>query len=220
MPGGEEEPSAALPSHTSTVRSSLSGSIAHEVVQARDVHGGLHFHAPADVSPRPVPRQLPAGVHGFVDRAAESRALDRMVARRPGDGSSGARILVITGTAGVGKTSLALHWARGAHESFPDGQLYADLHGHDPQVPVAPWQVLERFLRALGTPPTAVAADNELMAAAFRSQVAGRRLLLALDNAATAPRYVRCCPAPNSASFSSPAVTGSPVSVSAKVRGT
>lgn len=100
MPGGEEEPSAALPSHTSTVRSSLSGSIAHEVVQARDVHGGLHFHAPADVSPRPVPRQLPAGVHGFVDRAAESRALDRMVARRPGDGSSGARILVITGTAG------------------------------------------------------------------------------------------------------------------------
>lgn len=95
-------------------------------------------------------------------------------------------MLVIAGTAGVGKTSLALHWAHTVQERFPDGQLYADLRGYDPGAPAIPEQVLDRFLRALDVPSAAIPADREAMSATFRSLVAGRRMLIVLDNAATA----------------------------------
>ncbi|MFF5401407.1 ATP-binding protein [Streptomyces misionensis] len=161
------------------VDSSFSGT-AREVVQARDVQGGIHFHAPAADRAAPlVPRQLPAAGRGFVDRCAERAELDRLL-----DDSAGARVLLVTGTAGVGKTSLVLHWSHTVRDRFPDGQLYADLHGYDPQAPVAYERVLEGFLLALGAPADAVHADGEYMAAAFRSRLAGRRLLLVLDNAA------------------------------------
>lgn len=130
--------------------SSLSGSAGH-VVQARDIKGPVHFHAasPTTRHSEPVPWQLPTDVGGFVNRTAEQEALDRLLVEHP----PAAQVLVITGTAGVGKTSLALHWAHAAHGHFPDGQLYANLHGHDPHAPVAPVQVLDRFLRTLGPQP-------------------------------------------------------------------
>ncbi|MEU9608671.1 tetratricopeptide repeat protein [Streptomyces sp. NPDC048057] len=174
------------------VESSLSGT-ARDVVQARDVRGGIHYHhAPANVTTRlPVPYQLPMPSRGFVNRSAEREALDRLL----DDGSAGVRVLLVTGTAGVGKTSLALHWAHAVREHFPDGQLYADLHGYGPQAPVPYERVLEGFLRALGAPADTVHTVGEHMAAAFRSCLAGRRLLVVLDNAASASQVRPLLPA-------------------------
>ncbi|MGF1430411.1 ATP-binding protein [Kitasatospora sp. LaBMicrA B282] len=175
-------------------RAELSGTAGH-VVQARDVHGSVHFHAAPPGEPRPeggpVPWQLPPVVSGFVNRAAERATLDRLLAEQP----PGPRILVITGTAGVGKTSLALHWAHTARRHFPDGQLYANLHGHDPEAPATPAQVLHHFLRALDVPAAAIPADPEALAAAYRSLLAERRLLVVLDNAATAAQVRPLLPA-------------------------
>jgi tetratricopeptide (TPR) repeat protein len=162
------------------------------MVQARDVHGGIHFHAPAADRPtRPVPHQLPMAVKGFVDRHNEREALDRLLEDDP----AGAGVVLVTGTAGVGKTSLVLHWAHAVRDRFPDGQLYADLHGYDRQAPVTYERVLEGFLRVLGAPAGAVQADGEQMAAAFRSWLADRRLLIVLDNAASAAQVRPLLPA-------------------------
>ncbi|WP_329562999.1 ATP-binding protein [Kitasatospora sp. NBC_01266] len=129
-----------------------------------------------------MPWQLPTDVGGFVNRTAEQEALDRLLVEHP----PAAQVLVITGTAGVGKTSLALHWAHAVHGHFPDGQLYANLHGHDPHAPVAPVQVLDRFLRTLGPPAAAIPTDLEAMASSYRTLLAGRRMLIVLDNASSA----------------------------------
>ncbi len=172
------------------VTSSFSGT-AHEVVQARDVHGGIHFHAPAaELARAPAPYQLPLAGRGFVDRCAERATLDRLL-----DDGPAAHVLVVTGTAGVGKTSLVLHWAHMVRDRFPDGQLYADLHGYDPQAPITYERVLERFLKALGAPADAARDDGEHMAAAFRSRLADRRLLLVLDNAVGASQVRPLLPA-------------------------
>ena len=96
-----------------------------------------------------------------------------------------ARIHVIAGTAGVGKTALALHWAHRVREHFPDGQLYVDLRGYGPGLPADPDQVLERFLRALGVPSDAIPADTDSRTTLYRSLLADRRALVMLDNAAT-----------------------------------
>lgn len=165
-------------SHTS----SLGGSVVGDVVQARDIQGGVHFHAALEQHVRPVPRQLPTDLQGFVNRMTELQRLDAILT----DAASSVGVLVMAGTAGVGKTSLALHWAHSVREQFPDGQLYADLRGYDPEAPVAAEQVLERFLRALDVGAAAIPTDREAMAASFRSLVAGRRMLIVLDNAATA----------------------------------
>jgi tetratricopeptide (TPR) repeat protein len=157
---------------------------AGNVVQARDIRGPIHFHA-APQPPRhsePVPWQLPTDHRGFVNRVAERQSMDRLLAEH----LAAAQVLVITGTAGVGKTSLALHWAHAVRSHFPDGQLYANLHGYDPQAPVVPAQVLERFLRALDVPAAAIPTDPEAMASTYRSLVADRRMLIVLDNASSA----------------------------------
>ncbi|MEU7573369.1 tetratricopeptide repeat protein [Micromonospora sp. NPDC049240] len=161
-------------------RSELSGPA--DLVQARDVYGGIHFH-PAE-SPRDdsTPRQLPGDVGGFVNRVDELGVLNGLL----GDGPSGVTLAVITGTAGVGKTSLALRWAHAVRQGFPDGQLYVNLRGYDPGQPGEPAQILDRFLRALGVPPAAIPVDPDERAALYRSRLAERRVLVVLDNAATA----------------------------------
>ncbi|WP_231978517.1 NB-ARC domain-containing protein [Streptomyces sp. TLI_053] len=108
--------------------------------------------------------------------------MDRLLAEQP----PAAQVLVVTGTAGVGKTSLALHWAHAVRERFPDGQLYANLRGYDPQEPISSAQVLERFLRALAVPAAAIPTDPEALESTYRSMVAGRRMLILLDNASRA----------------------------------
>src|SRR2546423_2773711 len=87
---------------------------------------------------------------------------------------------------GVGKTALALHWAHAVRPEFPDGQLWADLHGYGPLRPAEPARVLEQFLRALGVPGAEIPADADARSAMFRSRLAGRRVLVVLDDAASA----------------------------------
>lgn len=128
------------------------------------------------------PAQLPAGIGSFVGRADELERLDVLLER---DATSIA-VLAITGSAGVGKTALALHWAHRVGDQFPDGQLYADLRGHGPDEPLPPSQVLAAFLRALGVDARAVPDDLAERSALLRSQFAGRRVLVVLDNARNA----------------------------------
>lgn len=155
-------------------------------MQARDVTGGVHFHR-SDEPRGPTPRQLPGDVRGFVNRSREIEQLNAVLLDSHGDAVLGS-VWVVVGTAGVGKTSLALHWAHQvrAQEPFPHGQLYANLRGYDPGSPVTPMEVLTRFLRSLDVPARSIPPDIEAAAALYRSVLAGRRMLVILDNAATA----------------------------------
>lgn len=146
----------------------------------------MHFHTTraADVPTRVVPRQLPGDIRGFVNRTEELHRLDAILAGGEGD-SVVVAICVIAGTAGAGKTSLALRWAHQAKAAFPDGQLYVNLRGYDPGEPVTAQEALHRFLTGLGVEPGAVPTDTEAAAALFRSLLADRRMLIVLDNAAT-----------------------------------
>jgi hypothetical protein len=162
-----------------------------DVVQARDVSGGVHFHVrPGDPQGlRVIPRQLPADVSAFVNRRPELRALTRLVAFNAGRSPSPRRkpvatVVMITGSAGVGKTALALHWAHHVRKQFPDGELYANLRGYDNSPAVTADVVLDRFLRDLGVSPESIPADLDGCAALFRSLVADRRVLIVLDNVA------------------------------------
>ncbi|MEU4472811.1 BTAD domain-containing putative transcriptional regulator [Micromonospora sp. NPDC023888] len=131
---------------------------------------------PATPAPASVAAQLPPAVPTFVGREAELAALDALVDR------GGA--VVVSGTAGVGKTALAVHWAHRAAERFPDGQLYVNLRGFDPgAAPTEPARALHGFLEALGVPAARMPSDPELMVSLYRTTVAGRRLLVVLDNA-------------------------------------
>lgn len=130
-----------------------------------------------------VPRQLPAGVRHFTGRAAELAAL-RATLDRPGERELRSVVIAaISGTAGVGKTALAVNWAHQVTDRFPDGQLYVNLHGYDSERPVAPGDALAGFLRALGVAGPDVPAETAERAAIYRSLLAGRRMLVLLDNA-------------------------------------
>ena len=101
----------------------------------------------------------------------------------PGNGTAPA-ILAITGTAGVGKTALAVHWAHQHAGSFPDGQLYADLRGFDPAGPPAGIAtVLRGGLAAFGVPPARIPAEVDGQIGLYRSMLADKRMLIVLDNA-------------------------------------
>lgn len=132
--------------------------------------------APAPVAAAPVAAQLPPPVPTFTGRDAELAALDALVDR------GGA--VVVSGTAGVGKTALALHWAHHAAERLPDGQLYVNLRGFDPAAtPTEPARALHGFLEALGVPVARMPSDPDTMVSLYRTTVAGKRLLVVLDNA-------------------------------------
>ncbi|WP_284746473.1 tetratricopeptide repeat protein [Amycolatopsis sp. RTGN1] len=129
--------------------------------------------------PARVPAQLPADVAGFRGRTGQLAELDAL---RDG-GGTGARIAVLSGTGGVGKTALAVHWAQRSLGEFPDGQLYLDLHGYGTVRPVEPGDALSGFLRALGVDGADIPAEPEERAAKFRTALTGRRMVLLLDNA-------------------------------------
>lgn len=130
------------------------------------------------------PAQLPAGVSTFIGRTDElNRALDRLGPQ------TRTAVAVIGGMAGIGKTTLALHLAHRLAADFEDGQLYADLRGFDPdREPADPAAVLGSFLQALGVTADAVPLSLDARAAALRTRLAGRRVLMVLDNARDVPQ--------------------------------
>jgi DNA-binding SARP family transcriptional activator/Tfp pilus assembly protein PilF len=144
-------------------------------------------------SPVPV-RQLPPAVRHFVGRGREfailSMALDET---RPG---GTALIWALTGTAGIGKTTLAVHWAHQVADRFPDGQLYVNLRGHEPSVrPMAPNEAIRGFLDTLGVAPQHVPTTAAAQIALYRTLLADRRVLVVLDNARDAEQVRPLLPA-------------------------
>jgi len=135
--------------------------------------------------PGTVPRQLPAASRLFTGRVAELVQVDAATALDDQSEAEGApAICAIGGTGGVGKTSLALYWAHRNLGRFPDGQLYADLRGFDPAgQPLDPAAALRGFLEALGVAPAALPVELEAQIGLYRSLLAGRRMLVLLDNA-------------------------------------
>ncbi|MFC6086720.1 tetratricopeptide repeat protein [Sphaerisporangium aureirubrum] len=130
----------------------------------------------------------------FVDREDEFARLDTIL--DTADPAAGTPVLtVVTGLGGVGKSALALKWLHRVRTRFPDGQLHADLRESASGHPAAPEEILARFLRALGTAAEHVPAALDEQVALFRSVTAGRRLLLLLDNAATAAQVRAVLPA-------------------------
>lgn len=121
-----------------------------------------------------VPRQLPPDVAGFSGRQAALDALHATPDRAPAT--------VITGSAGVGKTALAVHWSHQISDRFPDGQLYIDLRGHSGDPTVGAVEALPLLLQSLGVPVERLPADLSLQVGLYRSMLAERRVLVVFDN--------------------------------------
>ncbi|MFE1171575.1 BTAD domain-containing putative transcriptional regulator [Streptomyces sp. NPDC058773] len=143
-------------------------------------------------SPAPLPpsiAQLPPRIADFCGRVREIVALDQKLDRFPRPDC-----VVLAGAGGTGKTTLAVHWAHAHTAEFPDGQLFADLRGFE-RPPMRPVTVLGMFLRALGVPEAAMPDSLTERSALYRSLLAGRRMLVLLDNAGTAEQVRPLLPA-------------------------
>jgi hypothetical protein len=163
---------------------------AHQLVLHQDIPAPRTAVATATVSTATVagrtvpasmvPRQLPAAPPYFTGRDAELSALERLLDARAGT----VVITAIGGTAGVGKTALAVHWAHEVAAKFTDGQLYVNLRGFGPSgTPVASAEAIRGFLDALGVAPDRVPVSLDAQVGLYRSLVADKRLLIVLDNA-------------------------------------
>jgi tetratricopeptide (TPR) repeat protein len=138
----------------------------------------------------PVPRQLPGAVPRFIGRSAELAQLTSLL-DQAADGGSTVVISAIGGTAGVGKTALAVHWAHLVAGRFPDGQLYVNLRGFGPSAaPMAPAEAVRVFLEGLGVAVERIPLGLGARAGLYRSLLAGRRMLIVADNARD-PELVR-----------------------------
>lgn len=135
----------------------------------------------------PVPRELPAAVTTFAGKA-DLAAVNRVLA-------DGCRVLAVSGPPGAGKSTLALHVAHERRDQFPDGELFATLRGAEPDPdPVAPEEVLTRFLERLGVPADERRGGLDDLAARYRSAIADRRMLIVLDNARNAAQVLPLLP--------------------------
>ncbi len=128
---------------------------------------------------RHVPRQVPAGCGSLIGRDQELIRLGALV----GEAQERAKVAVISGTAGVGKTALALHWSHQAAAHFPDGQLYLDLHGYGTESPLSPAEALAHLLRSLGVERPELIGHDEERAGRYRSVLSRKKVLVLLDNA-------------------------------------
>ncbi len=150
-----------------------------------DLAVGAAGASPADDEmPTLTPSQLPSDVYGFTGRAADLARLDRLLT--DGGARPAAVISAIAGTAGVGKTALAVHWSHQVRDEFPDGQLYINLYGYSPMPAVRPIDALSRLLRALGVPAEKVPTEVPEATEMYRNLLADRRILVVLDNAGSA----------------------------------
>jgi DNA-binding SARP family transcriptional activator len=158
--------------------------------ELRSLHQQVLSDDPALAAPLPVgdraqevPRQLPAAVGEFTGRDDELATLTGLLGKRATAPAQTMVISAIGGTAGVGKTALAIKWAHQVAGQFPDGQLYVNLRGYDPDEPIPTADALAGFLRALGVPGQQIPDELEDRARLYRSRLAGRRVLVLLDNA-------------------------------------
>jgi DNA-binding SARP family transcriptional activator len=153
----------------------------------RRIHTGLLGERSAPPEPAPtlekgyvVPRQLPTDIDGFTGRTATLKALHGSV-HEP---RTGATIVAITGMAGVGKTTLVVHWAHQIAHRFPDGQLYVNLRGYHPSgQAMTPEVAIRGFLDALGVPAPRIPKSLHAQIGLYRSLLSDRRMLVVLDNA-------------------------------------
>ncbi|WP_432974272.1 BTAD domain-containing putative transcriptional regulator [Dactylosporangium sp. CA-233914] len=157
--------------------------------QLREVHRAILQGAPSGRPARIVPPRggapalLPLDLPGFAGRAEQLARLGRLAAAA-GAQATAVVIAVVSGAAGVGKTTLAVHWGHRNRAQFPDGQLYVNLRGFDPSAaPMQPHQAVHLLLDALEVPAERIPAQPAAQTALYRSFVAGRRMLLVLDNA-------------------------------------
>jgi DNA-binding SARP family transcriptional activator len=141
-----------------------------------------HAGDPVGARGQDAPRQLPAAVRCFAGREAELATLTGL-ATAQAELAPTVLITAIGGTAGVGKTALAVRWAHQVADRFGDGQLYVNLRGYDPGQPVTAAEALAGFLRSLGVPGPSIPAGEDERAARYRSLLAGRQMLIVLDNA-------------------------------------
>lgn len=157
--------------------------------ELRDLERRILAGEPIDLAAEPAvvptPAQLPGDVVGFTGRLSQLDTLDDLI-EQPASQARSTAVAVISGTGGVGKTALALHWAHRVRNRFPDGQLYVDLHGFGPDPPVSSSDALAGFLRALGVSGDEIPAEQGERAARLRTLVSGRRMLIVLDNAESA----------------------------------
>ncbi len=129
-----------------------------------------------------VPHQLPADLRTFSGRECDLKALHALLPEAVDAGAS-TPIASVEGMGGLGKTTLAVHFAHEIADRFPGGQVYLNLRGYGPGEPVEPSTALEAMLTALGVPCDQIPADLDGRAASWRTHTAGRRLLVLLDNA-------------------------------------
>jgi tetratricopeptide (TPR) repeat protein len=154
----------------------------------KDQRAGVPHSAALDPSPSPspevaVPRQLPTAVRGFAGRAAELEELTSLLEEAASPGGT-VVISAIDGMGGIGKTALAVQWAHQVADRFPDGQLYVNLRGFDPSgTPVTSPEAVRGFLDAFEVPASRIPVSLDRQAALYRSLLAGRRVLVLLDNA-------------------------------------
>jgi tetratricopeptide (TPR) repeat protein len=169
------------------------GSLQPRIIRRPDLAAAMTEEAPVTT----IPRELPADTAAFTGRDRELGCLlDLVAAAGRGIGDHPVPIRAIDGIAGIGKSALAVHAAHELSAQFPDGQLYVNLQGTTPGLtPMEPGDVLRRFLRTLGLEDDRIPTNVEEAAARFRSLVTRRRLLLLLDNAATAEQVRPLLPA-------------------------
>lgn len=126
-----------------------------------------------------LPDDLPVDLRDFTGRERELDELDTLL-----DTPASAMVIsAVDGTAGVGKTSLAVHWAHQVRDRFPDGRMHINLQGFAPVPPVQPRRALELLLRGLGVPDADIPAGIDARSQLYRETLAGRRILILLDNA-------------------------------------
>ncbi|HVV07661.1 AfsR/SARP family transcriptional regulator [Amycolatopsis sp.] len=134
---------------------------------------------------------LPYGAQSFAGRSGQLAQLGEQLS----GGRDATGICVIHGTAGVGKTALAVHWARGMRTHYPDGQLYVNLRGFDAErAPLTPEQALVSLLRALGVAPERIPSGLDAQEGLYRSLLADKRVLVLLDNAADGAQVLPLLP--------------------------